>query len=412
MSSIRNIDSILDSVSITHKFDKEKLVFLNTSDVLEGKILIDTYMNVESLKGQAKKTIKNNDILYSEIRPKNKRYAYVNVEKPEDYVVSTKLMVLRNKTKDVLTKYVYYFLTYEGTLNYLQMRAENRIGSFPQITFDIVKILELNVPEPKTQQKIVDVISAIDSKIELNNRISVELEAMEKTIYDYWFLQFDFPDTKGNPYKSNGGKLIWNEELKRAIPEGWRSTNLSTFCSKIGDGIHGTPEYVDDSDFHFINGNNLKNGFIVIDEDTKQVSAEEYKKYFIELDEGTILLSINGTIGNLAVFTGEKVMLGKSSAYINCKGKYRPYCYQFLKLEHIQKQLWNIATGSTIKNLSLDSIKNLLIPSPSVELIEKFYALTKPMDEKRENVFKENQELTKLRDLLLPMLINGKVNIS
>ena len=235
---------------------------------------------------------------------------------------------------------------------------------------------------------------------------------MEKTIYDYWFVQFDFPDKNGKPYKSSGGKMVWNEELRSAIPEGWGLSNLSSFCNRIGDGIHGTPEYVETSDFYFVNGNNLKNGFIVIGEDTRKVSVEEYKKYFIELDEGTILLSINGTIGNLAVFTGEKVMLGKSSAYINCKGKYRPYCYQFLKLEHIQKQLWNIATGSTIKNLSLDSIKNILIPSPDVVLIEKYYVLTKPMDEKRENVFKQNQELIKLRDWLLPMLMNGQVNVN
>jgi type I restriction enzyme, S subunit len=234
---------------------------------------------------------------------------------------------------------------------------------------------------------------------------------MAKTLYDYWFLQFDFPDKNGEPYKNSGGKMVWNEELKREIPEGWVGSTLSEFCSKIGDGIHGTPEYVDESDYRFINGNNLKNGFIEIDADTKFVSNEEYKKYFIELNEGTILLSINGTIGNLAVHTDEKVMLGKSAAFINCKGKYRPYCYQFLKLEHIQKKLWNIATGSTIKNLSLDSIKNLLILSPAIDLIEKYYALAKPFDEKRKNIFKENQKLTELRDWLLPMLMNGQVTV-
>jgi type I restriction enzyme S subunit len=127
MNKIKTIGTLVDSISITHKFNKDKLIFLNTSDVSEGKILINTYMNTSSLKGQAKKTIKNDDILFSEIRPKNKRYAYVNVPNPEDYVVSTKLMVLRNKTEDVLTKYIYYFLTYSATLDYLQMRAENRI---------------------------------------------------------------------------------------------------------------------------------------------------------------------------------------------------------------------------------------------------------------------------------------------
>ncbi|MBL0337520.1 MAG: restriction endonuclease subunit S [Chitinophagaceae bacterium] len=144
-------------------------------------------------------------------------------------------MVLRNKTKDVLTRYVYYFLTYEGTLDYLQMRAENRIGSFPQITFDIVKILELNVPDPQTQQKIVDVIFTIDSKIELNNRINAELEAMAKTLYDYWFVQFDFPDKNGKPYKTSGGKMEWNAELKREIPAHWHDGELEDIANiKMG----------------------------------------------------------------------------------------------------------------------------------------------------------------------------------
>jgi type I restriction enzyme S subunit len=98
------LECILDSISITHRFDKSKLIFLNTSDILEGQILIDNYMDIDLLKGQAKKTIRNGDILFSEIRPKNKRYAYVKVNNPEDYVVSTKLMVLRNKSIDVLTK--------------------------------------------------------------------------------------------------------------------------------------------------------------------------------------------------------------------------------------------------------------------------------------------------------------------
>jgi type I restriction enzyme S subunit len=140
------IGEIVKSVSITHSFNKDKLIFLNTSDVLKGKILINHYSDTETLKGQAKKTIKKDDILFSEIRPKNKRYAYVETENTDDFVVSTKLMVLRKFNDRVLTKYFYYFLTYEGTLDYLQMRAENRIGSFPQITFDILRPISLNVP--------------------------------------------------------------------------------------------------------------------------------------------------------------------------------------------------------------------------------------------------------------------------
>jgi len=195
MSNYVRLSELIKSVSITHKFDKEELVFLNTSDVLEGKILINHYSKVSELKGQAKKTIKNGDILYSEIRPKNKRYAYVKeISNVEDYVVSTKLMVLRNNSKLLDTDYLYHFLTNEYTINYLQKRAENRIGSFPQITFDVLKTLQIWLPDNSVQKSIAKVLSDLVNKIELNNRINRELEAMAKTLYDYWFVQFDFPN--------------------------------------------------------------------------------------------------------------------------------------------------------------------------------------------------------------------------
>ena len=147
MNNYITLSELIKSVSITHKFDKEELIFLNTSDVLEGKILTNQYCKVSELKGQAKKTIKNGDILYSEIRPKNRRYAFVrNISNVEDYVVSTKLMVLRNTSKLLNTEYLFHFLTYDATINYLQKRAENRIGSFPQITFDVLKTLQIWLP--------------------------------------------------------------------------------------------------------------------------------------------------------------------------------------------------------------------------------------------------------------------------
>ena len=121
MSKYVKLEELIKSVSVTHKFDKDELIFLNTSDVLKGKILIDTYSKVSTLKGQAKKTIKNGDILYSEIRPRNRRYAYVkDIDNTDDYVVSTKLMVLRNNSDILNTDYLYHFLTNNETINYLQ----------------------------------------------------------------------------------------------------------------------------------------------------------------------------------------------------------------------------------------------------------------------------------------------------
>lgn len=141
---VKTLDKILDTISVKHKFPNDKIIFLNTSDILDGEILHNNYSDVTSLPGQAKKSIQKGDILYSEIRPKNKRYTFIDFE-ADDYVVSTKLMVLRTKNK-FNPSMIYFYLTSNDTVNYLQTIAEGRSGTFPQITFNELKKLKICVP--------------------------------------------------------------------------------------------------------------------------------------------------------------------------------------------------------------------------------------------------------------------------
>ena len=130
------LGEVIESYSKTHKFSKPQLVFLNTSDIYSGKILHRNYSDVDNMPGQAKKEIRNGDILFSEIRPANKRYAFVKEKRPEDFVVSTKLMVLRMKDNSYSSLKVYFYLTLPDVLNDLQKQADGASGTFPQITFD------------------------------------------------------------------------------------------------------------------------------------------------------------------------------------------------------------------------------------------------------------------------------------
>jgi type I restriction enzyme S subunit len=159
---------------------------------------------------------------------------------------------------------------------------------------------------------------------------------------------------------------------------------VKVLSSRIGDGIHGTPKYVDYSEYPFINGNNLKSGFIEITADTKRVSEEEFNKYFIEFDENTLFLSINGTLGSLAKYRGENIILGKSAAYIKCTKIKIDFLFYYLQLQGVQKCMWNTATGSTIKNLSLESIRNLNIPTPDEITQQKIAAVLSALDAKIE----------------------------
>ena len=405
MNKFRTIGSILNSISITHKFNKEKLIFLNTSDVLEGKILIADYQEVSILKGQAKKSIKNDDILFSEIRPKNKRFAYVKVENPEDYVVSTKLMVLRNISDDVLTKYIYYFLTYGGTLDYLQMRAENRIGSFPQITFDIVKPIELNVPPINIQQKIVRIVSSLDSKIELNNRINSELESMAKTLYDYWFVQFDFPDTNGKPYKSSGGTMVWNEELKREIPEGWEVGTLLDIAD-YANGLACQKFRPNGEEFlRVIKIREMNEGF---SSNTELVKPDIPKKAIVE--NGDVLFSWSASL-EVKIWSGGKGALNQHIFKVTSNDYPKSFYYYQLQnyLQHFKMIAENRKT--TMGHITQEHLQQSRIVIPPKELTLQLEKIIAPIFAKKLVNEIENQKLSELRDWLLPMLMNGQVRV-
>jgi type I restriction enzyme, S subunit len=165
---VGKLGDFMETVSKTHKMKQEKIIFLNTSDILEGNILHNNYSEVSSLPGQAKKSIQQNDILLSEIRPSNKRFAFVDFD-GKDFVVSTKLMVLRSKGE--LSPYLFYcYLTSNETLNYLQHLAETRSGTFPQITFTQLEDLVITVPPQQILENLTHSVESIYKQILQNNK--------------------------------------------------------------------------------------------------------------------------------------------------------------------------------------------------------------------------------------------------
>jgi type I restriction enzyme S subunit len=421
------INEVVDSISITHKFNKKKLIFLNTSDIGNGKIINANYYETKKLKGQSKKTIKKNDILFSEIRPKNKRFAYIDFDETEDYVVSTKLMVLRNINTIVNNRYFYYFITSENMLNLLQNRAENRICSFPQITFEVLSEYNIPVPDLPTQQKIAAVLSALDDKIELNNRINAELEAMAKTLYDFWFVQFDFPDENNKPYKSSGGKMTYSPELKREIPAGWEVKKLGDWIEnkksgdwgkELGEGNYKLQvNCVRGTDINGINGTDQCN------------PPERYileKNSFKILNSADLIIEISGgsptqSTGRLAYITNSTLsrfnnplICSNFCQAITLKNDKYLYNFAFYWNSLYENNIFFGYEGKTtgIKNLLLDTFLetyNSILPEFSV--IEKFYEIVGSIQDKKQKALAENQQLSDLRDWLLPMLMNGQVKV-
>lgn len=180
----------------------------------------------------------------------------------------------------------------------------------------------------------------------------------------------------------------------------WEKKKLSSLCHRIGDGLHGTPTYDDSSDIFFVNGNNLKDGKILLSEDTKRVIYLDFDNNYIELNANSLLMSINGTLGNLAFYNGEKIMLGKSASYLNFKTAINKFYYYYFQLKDVQQYFYNVATGSTIKNLGLKAIQDFEVPVPSDTTWSKIAKVLSDLDAKIELNNKINAELEGMAKLI------------
>ena len=205
---------------------------------------------------------------------------------------------------------------------------------------------------------------------------------------------------------SNMPKLRFKE-----FNDEWELKKLELLCSKISDGIHSTPVYDENGEYYFINGNNLKKGVIILDEKTKRVSKEEYQKHFRELNNTTILMSINGTIGNIAFYNNEKAMLGKSACYININDNKTNKYFISNQVSSTKIQYYYISelTGSTIKNLSLKTIKNTPINLPSKQEQEKIASFLTSVDTKIEQLTKKEKLLQQYKKGVMQKIFNQEI---
>ena len=264
-----------------------------------------------------------------------------------------------------------------------------------------------------SQRQIAKVLSDLDAKIEVNNKINQELEAMAKTLYDYWFVQFDFPDANGKPYKSSGGKMVFNEALKREIPEGWEVEEINKVI-EVKDGTHDSPKSIDKG-FKLITSKHLKLEGLDFDS-ANSINEEDYKNINkrSQVDTGDILFSMIGNIGTVYKveektidFAIKNVALYKTSEHQNFKN----YIYTYLRSYDMQRYMGNVISGSIQKFIGLGSLRKMPLMLDE-KTISSFEIKTRPIFTQINNLKLENQKLSELRDWLLPMLMNGQITIT
>ena len=334
---------------------------------------------------------------------------------------NTALYVTSFKGND--PRYIYYLLTCLG-----RIRTSDK-SAVPGVNRN--ELHEMAIPfvtDKNQQKKIAAVLSALDAKIDCNNRINAELEAMAKMLYDYWFLQFDFPDANGKPYKSSGGKMVYNATLKREIPADWEVEPLSDWIAtdKTGDWGKEVAEGNYTLGVSCIRGTDINglNGTGTVAAPMRFILEKNKWKILVPFD---FVIEISGgsptqSTGRLALITSETIKRFSQPIICSnfCKAisiKNRSYYFNFAylwKSAYDNKVLfgWEGKT-SGIKNLLFDAFTTKhMVCKPPEKLAKRFFDFLSPIEDKKQKILQENDGLESLRDWLLPLLMNGQVTVA
>ncbi|NBI42194.1 restriction endonuclease subunit S [[Haemophilus] felis] len=309
---------------------------------------------------------------------------------------NTALFVKDFKGNDV--EYIYYLL------HYLDLGNKKSGSGVPTMNRNHLHPLKIKAyTDLQTQQKIAQVLSTLDRKIALNQQINTELEKMAKTLYDYWFVQFDFPDENGNPYKSSGGEMVYNPELKREVPKGWEVKKLGEIAnitmgqSPSGDSYNeernGTIFFQGCTDFNW--------RYPTIRQYTTQPSRMAKK--------GDILLSVRAPVGTMNL-TNFDCCIGRGLAALNSKNNANSFLFYVMKSFEKDFALRN-SVGTTFGSITKDDLFSLKLIFPMENVLQKYEEIISKYNEMISKRSIETQKLTQLRDFLLPMLMNGQVEV-
>ena len=311
----------------------------------------------------------------------------------DSYFQDSNIVWIENDESKVTNQFLYYFLQ---TNPFITTNG----STIKRLYNDNLRDTKIpNVPSIQQQNQITDILGTLDKKIQTNNQINQELEAMAKTLYDYWFVQFDFPDQNGKPYKSSGGKMVYNPELKREIPEGWG-------VEKLGD--------------------------ITICHDSKRVPLSSNDR---ELVKGEI--PYYGATGimdyvNNYIFDGDYVLMAEDGSVMTEKGTpilqrisgknwvnnhahvlepIKNHSCKLLMMLLKDVSVMKIKTGSIQMKINQENMNKIVVPAIPLELLFEINQKLEVIDKQQLNLIEENKQLTQLRDWLLPMLMNGQVKV-
>ena len=318
------------------------------------------------------------------------------------YLHNQRLGFITTDEDEVLKNYIYHLFKTKAVRE--QIRLSSSGSKVKHTSPERIYAVKAPLPPVDEQRKIVRILDLLDTKIELNNRINTELEAMAKTLYDYWFVQFDFPDANGKPYKTLGGKMVYNAALKREIPEGWQAKQLSEIANiTMGQSPDGESYNEEAQGTIFFQGSTDFGWLFPTVRKYTTAPARMAKK-------GDILLSVRAPVGDMNIANND-CCIGRGLSALNSKADFDGFLFYVMKYF---KQVFDRRNteGTTFGSITKDDLFSLKLAYPDEALLKRY---DDTVSNYNKIIFKrslENQTLIELRDYLLPMLMNGQVTVT
>ena len=407
--------SVINSTSLGKGDDFDVIQYLDTGNIIKNNIhnLQILKTGKDKIPSRAKRKVKKNTIIYSTVRPNQEHYGFLK-NPDNNLIVSTGFTTIDIIDKNIDQKFIYYLITQKQITDYIHGIGINATSSYPSIKPEDIGNLKFEIPENVTDQKKISfILTTIDAKIELNNKINGELEKMAKTIYNYWFSQFDFPDENDKPYKSSGGGMVYNKELKRKIPKGWETNTLfknsltSILKPKI-EMFEGEKEYLATAN---VNGREVTKGDIITYEKRESranMQPIENSIWFAKMKASKKHLFVGVYSGDII----ENNIFSTGFLGLKCEDFAFEYIASFISSDILEFTKDKISHGATMQGVGNNDLKFIKLVIPNKEVLTGYKKATEDIFKKIDLIRQENVKLIELRDWLLPMLMNGQIKVA
>ena len=368
------------SLNISNRRQNEKkIAYLDTGNIIENRVIKIQYFDyLDNIPSRAKRKVKEEDTIFSMVRPNQKHFGYIN-RSMENLIVSTGFSVVTPNKNKINSRYLFYLLTNNEVINIFQKLAEGCVSTYPTLSLRDLLDFEFKLPSLEEQKRIADILTALDDKIELNNQMNQTLEEIASLLYKRWFVDFEFPDDKGNPYKSSGGEMV-DSELGM-IPKGWEVKELEEFITLINGYAFKSGCYSKEGNYKIITIKNVLDNKFITNSTNKILEIPDNVRENQKLKIGDVLISLTGNVGRVCVVTEGECLLNQRVAKIISKIEENKYYWRtFFNTEEIKIKMINISKGTAQSNLStIEIMKIKILNSKEVtyNFSEKIKAISK-----------------------------------